>query len=503
MDSLQRRLASTLAIEDRATRGDAVLALISETMAAHGFAKTGDGIKRDVMRAGDLAPSQRDALLTLSTYPRLRLSAYLVPGPGWAIRQWLGVDPPGVLFAPTDDGTTLYDRLRAALRRSPQESLALILALPMPQQLQVATDLLLAPHDYDFAQVAYLLGKPHYVTSQPPPPCIIDNIGSDCGEWATAIANRVLTIDEAPPLYHHEERLTASADLAGVGLPVLLALARAKIPIQRRFEPLLPAVFDRSIDPKHLHECIAAVPETRREHAIDDALASSPDAVIAVEQILPRYPYAAVARFILMHLDRTQKPKAALRAVKAAAKSSPAISAELAAFEDAIPDLQLIDRKPPRLADLDAIAQQQLAIAGAIEGKVHFTAQQILAGDVEDFDPTLIELIHTSQGGRRAYDAWIMSRDSGTIFTAGTTEVVAEIVQGGVDCADRGLRTAFVEMLATKPPVKPTPSRKSTSKSTSTSKPKSKPTSKSTSKSKPTSKSKSTSKPKSKPRKRS
>jgi hypothetical protein len=43
-------------------------------------------------------------------------------------------------------------------------------------------------------------------------------------------------------------------------------------------------------------------------------------------------------------------------------------------------------------------------------------------------------------GGITRYDAWLYMVDSGTIFSTGTTQVVAEIVQCGLECADKALR---------------------------------------------------------------
>ena len=50
--------------------------------------------------------------------------------------------------------------------------------------------------------------------------------------------------------------------------------------------------------------------------------------------------------------------------------------------------------------------------------------------------------------------------DSGTIFAAGTTKVVAEIIQGGLECKRLPLKLALQGALARKPPK----AKKATSK---------------------------------------
>lgn len=60
--------------------------------------------------------------------------------------------------------------------------------------------------------------------------------------------------------------------------------------------------------------------------------------------------------------------------------------------------------------------------------------------------------------GKHAYDAYTYAGDSGTIFKAGTTTVVAEIVQGGIECKNEALGDALNAALVAKP--KPTSPKK-------------------------------------------
>jgi hypothetical protein len=88
--------------------------------------------------------------------------------------------------------------------------------------------------------------------------------------------------------------------------------------------------------------------------------------------------------------------------------------------------------------------------------------------DEEDLGP--YERVRIADAkGKLAYDAWLHLIDAGTIFRAGTTDVAAEIVQDGLECGDRALRTALAAALAEKQPKKkrsPTKKAKAPAKKT-------------------------------------
>lgn len=463
-------LEAGLALEDRKQRGNRVLPIIAEAMAALGFAKDPAGVKRAVIRADQLEPSQRAGLAQLASYPGLPIFPYPVPSVGWAIRQWLGLDPPGPLFAQDAKGGTLYDTLRAALQRSEHEALGRLVSLPMPQRLEVLADLQLVPHDYGATHVSYLLGNPHVVPPNPEPVGrVLEEIGPGSGEWARRLADRMIALDDAPPLFHREKPAGNRMGLfetRTLCLPVFLAMARGGGAIEPRFDRIL--WFERWTDPAIVHDCIGAIPEDRREQAILDVLAASLDTAFFAGEILPRYPGARVASSILVLAPGSADPRAVLRAVKAAAKQNPAIAAELAKHEMSIPRLRVADRKaPPRPAELDGIAVQQLEAAAVGNDGTPWTAAQILAGEAgQEFAPENVEMLRIENArGEHAYDAWLIVPDSGTIFRAGTTEVVAERVQGALECADPALRAALQDALRPKKKRAPARKKKPTPKS--------------------------------------
>src|SRR6185503_16437295 len=51
------------------------------------------------------------------------------------------------------------------------------------------------------------------------------------------------------------------------------------------------------------------------------------------------------------------------------------------------------------------------------------------------------ELWKVVDGERHLYDAWLYMGDSGTFFRAGTTEDVAMVIQSGLECEDREIRS--------------------------------------------------------------
>lgn len=62
--------------------------------------------------------------------------------------------------------------------------------------------------------------------------------------------------------------------------------------------------------------------------------------------------------------------------------------------------------------------------------------------------PSLASHFRLERSGAPAYDVWMHSGDSGAVFAAGTTDAVAEIVQGGIECADRASKLALRDAIS-------------------------------------------------------
>jgi hypothetical protein len=92
--------------------------------------------------------------------------------------------------------------------------------------------------------------------------------------------------------------------------------------------------------------------------------------------------------------------------------------------------------------ELNPIERDQLRAAGKLYDGVDRPAEDRLAGGVVEGDGSLFdtELWKCVDGDRHLYDAWFYMGDSGTFFRAGTTEVIAEVIQCGLECEDPELR---------------------------------------------------------------
>jgi hypothetical protein len=90
---------------------------------------------------------------------------------------------------------------------------------------------------------------------------------------------------------------------------------------------------------------------------------------------------------------------------------------------------------------LSDVERAQLHEAGLRYDGADIDAETRLAdgGDEESF-LGFCTLWRVGEAGDVRYDAWLYMVDSGTVFRAGTTEVVAEIVQFGLECTDPAVR---------------------------------------------------------------
>lgn len=266
--------------------------------------------------------------------------------------------------------------------------------------------------------------------------------------------------------------------------PVVVALVRSGEPIDPRFDALFPCDLPsyQPVPDAFLRECLDALPEERREKALVGAIARmafQSNAVALATQLLASRPYPGLARFALERLDKARKPKQELRAIKAVAKPNPAIRAVVDAWEKGQPEIPALSvlswTKAPKLADLDANARAQIEEAAKLYGEGEArTAEEIFANeDEEGIVPDLIELVRIADAsGKHVCDAWLYQGDSGTIFEAGTTKVVAEIIQKGLECEDEQLKAALGDVLDPKKKGgSKTPSKKGASKKASAKKP--------------------------------
>lgn len=343
--------------------------------------------------------------------------------PSW-LRRWLGLEPAGALFVRLDDGRTRLEALRAA-QEDDDAFEALIESFPLADRLEILVDLLDGGQDFAGGAIEDLLQA------------TMKSLDGSAGAWARAQAERTSASG------------TLDRDQAAREQAVFLALVRAKIPIEPRWDGLVPLAYG-SYAGWIMKECIRAIPAERRVAAVLARLERCSRfehprlvALAALELV----PEPAIARWVYTRRNDHPKPHEITDRLRALGKKHPAI---LTVLTEPEPPPQFSVALVP-LEPLDAAAARQLeAVSERYDGKKR-TAAAILAGDDEDeaIVPSTVRRIVLTENGERKYDAWMYMGDTATVFVAGTTEVVAEVVQGGLECRDAGLkrelRTALAE----------------------------------------------------------
>jgi hypothetical protein len=103
------------------------------------------------------------------------------------------------------------------------------------------------------------------------------------------------------------------------------------------------------------------------------------------------------------------------------------------------------------VGELSPIEREQLRAAGRLYDGEDLDAEARLTEDDQDEAGFrgFCTLWRVVDGDETRFDAWLYQVDSGTFFRAGTTEVVAEVIQFGLECDDpevrRELGPAMVE----------------------------------------------------------
>ncbi|MFF9868118.1 hypothetical protein ACF1G0_22340 [Streptomyces sp. NPDC013953] len=94
-------------------------------------------------------------------------------------------------------------------------------------------------------------------------------------------------------------------------------------------------------------------------------------------------------------------------------------------------------RRITSVTQLNPIQVEQVALCGTAYDDEDLPADRRLSSDPQDESVlSFCELWDVVVDGAPAYEAWFYQSDSGTIFLAGTTDMVAQIIQCGLECAD-------------------------------------------------------------------
>lgn len=275
-----------------------------------------DGVEGAPPRADMLTPGQR-ALAELITELGLPVASSdrRMPRSKAFRRRWLGLDPAREI---DEDLTFMLDgnertepawRAILLLEAAGADCDALLAKVSIAERLAMWGAVKLAkPEDFDLKAEWFFDDR------------FIETMGAEGGAWAKAYADEFL----AAPEPRQKDALW----------PIFMALIRARIPIEPRWDALFPLGFGAHHE--CLIECIAAVPEERRVAAILGAYYREPltTSVKAVFDLLPIVPDPAIAQLVLRSIPLMSEPEnIVIRRLKDAARSSPAVLAVIETFE--------------------------------------------------------------------------------------------------------------------------------------------------------------------------
>lgn len=415
------------------------------------FAAVGYPDQSVAPRADSLTPAQRavaELVTELDLNSRLNEIDQKMPRKRADRRRWLGLDPAGPLERMISfqlDGTKRTEPVWRAVRLLQEKDddddgtrvEKLVASLPIARRLELWGAVNLSwPEVWNLSEWVFF----DYNST----PSLAGKLRAEGRSWAPAYADGWLAA-------------LAKGDIQNKEPPLLpfLALVRAKIPIEPRWDALLP------IGSKHASECVKAIPKERRAAAVLSAMRNMHPgyALKAGVELLPLVPDPAIAQQVIDNIPKSiQGPREVFkRLTEAAGKHADVLAVIKAAQRKKPKPIQLTTTslRAPR-AGFSALDEKQLRAAGKLYfGKV-WPLTTLLSKD-RHCEESLLHLLEyrslANAAGKHVYDAWEYAGDSGTIFAAGTTRVVAEVVQGSVECDDEALRDAVDDALRQKPKV--------------------------------------------------
>ncbi|MEO7109794.1 MAG: hypothetical protein ABI183_05110 [Polyangiaceae bacterium] len=417
----------------------------------------------------DLTDRMRSVAVLLAEVPGLNLCKLPIYLRAWMRRQWLGIEPRGLLFDLVDDGAgkriPLIDHYLTMAEDDEKRAFAWLKTLPLTQRLPIMGELMLIGDCQNYG-----LGMEMWALSR--------KLRDEGEAWAPGFADRLAGFFEDP---RDKEVYTAHGPCArgDFAITVLLALVRAGIALEPRWDVLFQMWNISEVHLGALHEILKALPAERRPLAvrrIAEALDTNRISIWA-PLLLAKYPFADATQYVLSKLSYVSKPRDFLKQLHAIAAKSPEMAAALdPGKQPAIPKLALAGIVDIRqLSQLDKVAQKQLVEANRRYGGSVMTAEAIFRNTGEDEpegDAPQIETRDLERGqvvdaaGKHLYDFFFYNSDSGTFFAKGSTTAVADVVQLGVESQDKTLALALSQAMhdVSKPASKKSVFKKSSKK---------------------------------------
>ena len=415
--------------------------------------------------ASRLTPSQR-ALAEVLTAVLGEEAIMVLPDTEAVRRRWLGLEPPGALeeeVLVTTGGVARREPMWRALvllkeADDEDETAAFIASLSLVQRMRLWTEIRSTRLYASYGIMSDIVFDPDHDLA------LLRTLdGDEARAWAIDAANAAT----APG---------ARVALEDDRIVIFTALLQLKVPIEARWAALVPVLLNDKT--KLTTNAIKALPlEHRAAAAVDGLKILHPAwAISAFDYLVHAVPDPALARQVLSRIDDVSgSRKQIIAAVRASAKKYPAILAAIDAFEKGEPAAVSLTTvsltSPSTLAALSPIDQKQVLAAGKLYHGKKVTLEQLLDDDPHSeltFAGGLERRALADAAGKLVYDVWEYRGDTGCIFKAGTTTVVAEVLQGSVECNDAGLREGLEQALRQKPSStsKKTTAKKTTAKKT-------------------------------------
>lgn len=390
--------------------------------------------------AKDLTPVQR-AIVEIFAH-RETFTAFLSPLPMWAAgrRRYLGEGTRGVLERMVDGkrGEPKKLPLWRALALRGKRSL-LPMKLPLLERLEVLWNV--ACDDYELRSAlgqSIEWGTITEIKGQ-----------ADVARFAAACLTEMAKSRIVHPGGRDDQYVAARAVFViHAAQPLFHAIHTAKMPIEPEWDVLLPE--PEFPDGKRYLALIASLPPERRGPAAVATIGKRSDRLIHIGlALLEAFPTREVMKLVLDNIDQSDHhPKReVLAALTKLAAKHPLVDEMLAAFTGRKPLRQQLTlkvkakRKPRTFDDLSAIERKQLAHAGKLWDGKKLDARKRMSTDKKDGEVSLRSLLEIKDLG--AYTLLRYAGDTGCVFKAGTTKVVAEIVQDSLECDDPALHEAL------------------------------------------------------------
>lgn len=443
--------------------------LFRQALLAAGFPEVRTRQGRDwvdipLLLTAELDRTQRALAEIMARLDGVSIANVAIPGSGWCRRRWLGLAPGGVLEREIEfaDGERrvvplwrALSRLKAEHRTDESRQLVAGLDLSKLERLELFTDVVLGAYGLS-AQDCFEWG------SKGPEALALSAVDAGCKPWAVATAGRLVRLFASPAL--HSERHGFNQPPDELCWPLLAALVRSDTPIEPEWEICLRLTYGPPDYVALSRQCLRALPVERRDAAFAAAVERMLPAygVRTALCLLPDFPSAAVTEYVLAHAASVDyRPKREILAelaelAKQREVMRPALEVYLGEQPPRI-ELALIRAiEPTDAGELTPMQREQLEHAGKLyDGRALSAAERLSyegsdqhpGGQDQSFRGFLKIREIADAEGKPAYDAFEYMVDSGAIFRAGTTDVVAEVIQFGLECEDPALKEALQVVL--------------------------------------------------------